>query len=138
MTGYINILFINFFVSEYSYVFLYEGSSYTVDYNDSIVVRFAHNNDYSFYYPDSIRYQFIVTSGQFFNFEFPSFRYVFRSGTVPYTGELHIDNIQFSHTGEYTIHDYNYYYHFHYRRIGQSETFVITINSESCYSLVYS
>ena len=105
-------------VTEYNYVFLYEGATYSVDYNDSIVVRFAHNNEYIFANPENIHYEFSVRIGFF---EYPHFSYVVRSGTVPYTGEIYIDNIQFSHAGEYRIH--------HYGR-SQHETFLITVNSE--------
>ena len=119
-------VFKNFFllVTEYNYVFLYEGASYSVNYNDSIVVRFAHNNEGIFNNPDFIRSVYRVRIGFF---DSPPFQYVIRSGTVPYTGEIYINNIQFSHAGEYRIVHNSYYY---VRSQGHYGTFVLTVNSE--------
>ena len=114
------------FFTEYSYIFLYEGASYSVNYNDSIVVRFAHNNEHSYSNPESIQYNFYVIMGFY---DFPPFQYVIRSGRVPYTGEIYINNIQFSHNGEYRIHHHHHPHH--WRSRVEHETFVITVNSES-------
>ena len=91
-----------------------------MNYNDSIVVRFAHNNEHSYSNPESIQSNFYV---------FPPVQYVIRSGRVPYTGEIYINNIQFSHAGEYRIHHHRHPHH--WRSRVEHETFVITVNSES-------
>ena len=91
-----------------------------MDYNDSIVVRFAHNNlrDYiNDNHNRSIFYLIVRTK----SFEAPQFDYVVRFGMTPYTSEVYINNIQFSHAGEYRIYD-----------IGKRQygAFIIVVNSE--------
>ena len=95
-----------------------------MDYNDSIVIPFAHNSLNAFYNPDSIGHEFSVTIGFY---DSPPFQYVIRFGTVPYTGEIYIDSIQFSHAGEYSFH----YSDSYERYRAKQETFAITVNSES-------
>ena len=115
------------FVTDNNYIFLYEGASYSVDYNVSIVVRFAHNIENVFSNPDSIRYWFSMRIG---TYDSPPFQYVIRSGTEPYTGEIYIDNFQFSHAGEYRIVTYRYFSYYYVTDRVEQETFVITVNSE--------